>query len=174
MSAFEPTFDRRSHDRLIGILAASDYPERYFALCSDFGTYKDIDGPRLDLRQTANMFRDAGVEVHLDKRFRVFTFDAQEAAGWTWRGKLVVQKYDMLEPMFGGATPQHVVGSTMLALADDAAQHRVPLGPATCCEPSHPNRPRFDGDMRTMERMVPELVALVRWMRELIAKSWAT
>ena len=86
MSVVKPTFDRRSHDRLVAILAASDYPERYFALCSDFGTYGDIDGPRLDLGQTANLFRDAGVEVHFDKRFRVFTFDPQEAAGCTWRG----------------------------------------------------------------------------------------
>lgn len=172
MSATKRTFDQTSHDRLIAILTASDYIERYLQLCDNFEAYGDIDGPRLNLARTLDIFRDAGVQVHLDKRFKVFTFDPQEATGWTWQGKLVIQKYDRIEPMFGGYMLPHVVGSTMLDLALDAGDRRTPPTPRQRFLPPHPNRPRFDGDMRTMERLVPELVALTRWMRELIAESW--
>ena len=173
MSATKQTFDAASHDRLLDTLAVSDYAERYFKLCDDFAEDRDLDGPRLDLARTAGLFREAGVQVHLDKRFRVFTFDPQEAVGWTWRGKLVVQKYDLLEPMFGGITSLHAIGSTLLHLADESGDRRRPPLPRQRLAPPYLNRPRFDGDMRTMGRLVPDLVALVRWMRELIAKDWA-
>lgn len=39
--------------------------------------------------------------------------------------------------------------------------------------PPYLNRPRFDGEMRTMERLIPELVALIRWMRDLVARNWS-
>ncbi len=172
MSATQQTLDRVSQERLIATFAASDYVERYLKLCNDFEIDRDLDGPRLDLAQTVGIFRNAGVQVHLDKRFKVFTFDPQEAAGWTWRGKLVVQKYDRLEPMFEGDTPLHAIGSTMFGLALDTGDRRTPPVPRERFLPPHPNRPRFDGDMRTMARLVPELVALTRWMRELIAANW--
>ena len=172
MSPTKQTFDKNSQDRLISTLAASDYVERYLKLCNDFKEDRDLDGPRLDLAQTAAIFRDAGVQVHLDKRFKVFTFDSQEAAGWTWRGKLIVQKYDMLEPMLEGDTSEQAIGSTMLSLAIYAGDRRMPAMPRERFWPPHPNRPRFDGDMRTMGRLVPELIALTRWMRELIAANW--
>ena len=174
MSASKQTFDKASQDRLISILTASDYVERYFRLCDSFPVYGDINGPRLDLTQTVDIFRDAGVQVHFDKRFKVFTFDPQEAAGWTWRGKLVVQRNDTLEPMFEGDAPHRAIGSTMLGLADKAGDRRIPPLPRQRLLPPYPNRPRFDGDMRTMERLIPELVALTRWMRELVARNWNT
>ena len=174
MSASKQTFDKASQDRLISILTASDYIERYFQLCDDFEADSEVGGPRLDLARTVDIFRDAGVQVHLDKRFKVFTFDPQEAAGWTWRGKLVVQRHDNLEPMFEGDTPYHAIGSTMLDLADAAGSRRIPPVPRQRVLPPYLNRPRFDGDMRTMERLIPELVALTRWMRELVARNWNT
>ena len=174
MSATAQTLDKTSQDQLVSILTTSDYIERYLQLCDNFEVHRDLDGPRLSLIRTADIFRDAGVQVHLDKRFKVFTFDQKEAAGWTWRGKLVVQKYDRLEPMFGGYTPHHAIGSTMLGLAVEAGDQRIPPIPRDRFLPPHPNRPRFDGDMRTMERLIPELVALTRWMRELVARNWNT
>lgn len=172
MKFVEKTFDQTSYDLMLDILSASDYTERYFMLCDNFPVHRDLDGPRLSLARTADIFRDVGVQVHLDKRFKVFTYDPQEVAGWTWRGKLVVQKNDRLEPMFEGDTPHHAFGSTMLHLADLAGGRRTPPLPKQRLLPPYLNRPRFDGDMHTMERMVPELVALTRWMRELIAKNW--
>ncbi len=60
----------------------------------------------------------------------------------------------------------------MLGLAVEAGDQRIPPMPRERFLPPQPNRPRFDGDMRTMERLIPELVALTCWMRELIAKNW--
>ncbi len=172
MRAAAKTLDVAGQKRLITTFAETDYVERYLKLCNDFEVDRDLGGPRLNLAQTVELFRDAGVEAHLDKRFKMVTFDLQEAAGWAWQGKLVVQKYDMLEPMFEGATPQHVVGSTMFGLALDAADQRTPPIQRERFLAPHPNRPRFDGDMRTMARLVSELVALTQWMRQVIAVNW--
>lgn len=38
--------------------------------------------------------------------------------------------------------------------------------------PLQPDHPWFDGDMCTRVRLVPELVVLTRWMRELVARNW--
>jgi hypothetical protein len=74
----------------------------------------------------------------------------------------------MLEPIMGGRQGNSVVGSTLLDLAIKAGGLRDPPIQITAPFP----RPCFDGDMRTMERLVPDLVALFRSMKASIAQNW--
>jgi hypothetical protein len=74
----------------------------------------------------------------------------------------------MLEPMMEGRKGNCGVGSTFLSLAIDSGMLRDPPIEITAPAP----RPCFDGDMRTMERMVPDLVALLRSMKASIAQNW--
>ena len=174
MSAEKLTFDAASHERLLRILSDSEYVERYLDICTKYKVSRDIDGPRLDMAKTAEIFRSNGVTLHWDKKFKVFAFDREEISDWSWEAKLVVQRYDMLEPMLSGRHDGRAVGSTWLSLAFDAGKLRHPPMPHTAfLPPAIPvNRPQFDGDMRTMERMVPDLVELFRWTKSLVRSSW--
>lgn len=174
MSAEKLAFDNAAHDRLLELLARSDYVERYLGLCAKYRTSSDVGGPRLDMGKTAEIFRSSGVTTQWDKRFKVLTFDYEEVSGWCWEAKLVVQRHDMLEPMLDAYSSTRAIGSTWLDLAFEAGHRRVPPMPdRDFLPPAIPvNRPQFDGDMRTMERMVPDLIKLFRWTKSLIRDSW--
>ena len=174
MNAKKLAFDAVAHDRLLELLAGSDYIERYLSLCTRYRTTGDVTGPRLDMGKTAEIFQSNGVTMQWDKRFKVFTFDRETVSGWCWETKLVVQRHDMLEPMLDASSGSRAIGSTWLNLAFDAGKLRHPPMPHTVfLPPAIPvNRPQFDGDMRTMERMVPDLVELFRWTKSLVRSSW--
>lgn len=168
------TFDRSMHDKLLGLLAASDFVQDYRALCKSYEQERDIDGPRLDMARTVELFRHSGAPVVWNKKFKVIQFDKEEVAGWEWEGSLVVQRCDMLEPMARGAGGKSSVGSTWLSLATDAGALQVPPVLSTDFLPPVvvANRPQFDGDMSTMERMVPDIIALFRKMKDVVRAGW--
>jgi hypothetical protein len=70
--------------------------------------------------------------------------------------------------MMGGSRANAAVGSTFLSLAIDAGMLRDPLILIATPYP----RPNFDGDMRTMERMVHDLIALFRSVKDAIRENW--
>ena len=72
------------------------------------------------------------------------------------------------EPMMEGRKEKCIVGSTFLNLAVEAGMLRDPPLRITAPAP----RPRFDGDMGTMERMVPDLIALLRAIKDAIRENW--
>lgn len=69
MTSTKLTFDQANQERTIDIFAASDYTKRYFRLGDSFQEDGNINGPRLNLARTADIFRNAGIQVQLDKRF---------------------------------------------------------------------------------------------------------
>ena len=169
------TFSPQLHETLLRILAHSDYVERYLDLCTNYAKRRDVNyGPRLDMAQTASIFEAHGVTCEWDKRFKMFLFDEEVVAGWSWTGSLVVQRYDSLEPMLKGLSldGKQSVGSTLLSLAVDAGDLREPPTPRSNFLPPIPNRPAFDGSMQTMERMVPDLITFFRWTKSVIAEGW--
>jgi hypothetical protein len=170
------TFDERLHEKLVDLLAASDFVEDYRTLCKSYEQERDIDGPRLDMARTVELFRNSGALVAWNKKFKVVQFDREEVAGWQWEGSLVIQRYDMLELMLKGidADGKRSVGSTWLDLASEAGVRRIPPVPPTDFLPPVvlANRPQFDGDMATMERMVPDIIALFRKMKGVVRAGW--
>ncbi len=70
--------------------------------------------------------------------------------------------------MLDGNNGQISIGTTMLGFAIDAGKLRNPPIIITAPAP----RPDFDGDMRTMERMIPDLVALFRTVKDTIRAHW--
>ena len=74
----------------------------------------------------------------------------------------------MLEPMMEGKKSESGVASTLLDLAINAGMLRDPPIEINAPLP----RPSFDGDMRTMERMVPDLIALFRSVNDAIREHW--
>ncbi len=164
------TFDPAAHERLVAILAQSSYMRDCIEFAARYPTQRDVEGPRMDLTQVQEIFKANGVACKFDKRFKVFLFDEEEVCGWRWLGSLVVQRYDGLEPMMEGEskTTSQSVGSTLLSIAADVARL------TGCYEQVWRSfrRPEFDGDMRTMERMVPDLVRLFRSMKDVIRQRW--
>lgn len=165
------THDVEEQKRLIDILASASFPLNCLNLIKRYSVEKDMLGPRLDLKKTENIFRNCGSSIELDKKFKVFSFDEEDVANWHWTGLLVVQRYDGLEPMLKGmnAAGDRSVGSTWVGLAFDAGRL---CNPIVEIPTTFPNRPQFDGDMRTMERMVPEMIALFRSIKDAIRKNW--
>ena len=117
----------------------------------------------------AAIFAEQGVSLDWSKRFKVFSFDREQIDDWAWEGKLVVQRYDSLEPMVSGQSAMHCVGSTMLDMADQAGKL---LQQPILYDPKVIERPRFDGDMRTMERMIPDLIGLFRFVKDVVRQTW--
>jgi hypothetical protein len=161
-------YDISRHPDLIRLLAKTDFVPSYLALCAKYSAGVGIDGPHIDMAALLAIFRNMGVEVKWYKRFRTFEYDDETIAGWEWKGSLVIKRYDMLEPMMEGQKAKCIVGSTFLNLAVDAGMLRGPPIQITAPFP----RPCFDGNMRTMERMVPDLVALFRSVKDAIRESW--
>jgi len=163
------TFDESRHQKLIELLARTDFVPSYLALCAKYSVRVGIDGPHIDMAALNAIFRKIGVETTWHKRFRTFEFDHETIAGWEWKGSLVIQKYDRLEPMMEGQKGRYGVGSTLLSLAINSGMLRDP--PIEINAPAP--RPSFDGDMRTMERMVPDLIALFRSVKDAIRQHWS-
>ena len=163
-------FDELRHRQLIGLLAKAEYVSKYLDFCAKYPAPAaiDPDQPRIDMAAVHAIFRSLGVTTTWHKRFRTFEFDHEIIAGWEWKGSLVIKTFDGLEPMMEGRKGKQSVGSTLLALACDACHLRDP--PVRIQAPLP--RPNFDGDMRTMERMVPDLVALFRFVKDAIRKNW--
>jgi len=162
------TYDTSRHPDLIRLLAMTDFVPSYLALCTKYITWVGIDGPHIDMAALHAIFRNIGVKTTWHKRFKTFEFDDETIAGWEWKGSLVIKRYDMLEPMMEGRKGECIVGSTLLDLAADAGMLRDPpiqIGPPA-------PRPSFDGDMRTMERLVPDLIALFRSVKDAIRGDW--
>ena len=162
------TYDISRHPDLVRLLANTNFVPSYLALCAKYGAWVGIDGPHIDTAALHAIFRNIGVKTTLHKRFKTFEFDDETIAGWQWKGSLVIKRYDMLEPMMEGRQGTCIVGSTWLDLATKAGVLRNP--PIQIAAPAP--RPNFDGDMRTMERMVPDLVALFRSMKDAIRENW--
>ncbi|MEE3625609.1 hypothetical protein UCD39_16715 [Nitrospirillum sp. BR 11752] len=162
--------DLESREHLLSIVAASDYVRNYLRFCEKYATMGDIDGPRFSMDEAAEIFRSCGVSLKWHKKFRVFEFDHEKICGWTWFGSLVVQRYDTFEPMMKGEDPQagKSTGSTLLGLAIDAGKRHDP--PIIIGAPAP--RPQFDGNMDTMRRMIPDLIALVRSIKDVIRQGW--
>jgi len=160
--------DISRHPDLVRLLAQTDFVPAYLELCAKYSTWIDIDGPHIDMTALNATFRNLGVKTTWHKRFRTFEFDDETIAGWEWKGSLVVKSYDMLEPMMEGRKGKYGVGSTFLSVAINAGSLR---DPPIRINPPYP-RPNFDGDMRTMERMVPDLVALFRSVKDAIRDNW--
>jgi hypothetical protein len=162
------TYDISRHPDLVRLLAKTDFVPSYLALCANYSVWVGIDGPHIDTAALHAIFRNLGVKTTLHKRFKTFEFDDETIAGWQWKGSLVIKRYDMLEPMMEGRKDKYIVGSTWLDLAINAGMLRNP--PIQIAAPAP--RPNFDGDMRTMERMVPDLVALFRSTKDAIREHW--
>ncbi|TWB33266.1 hypothetical protein [Nitrospirillum pindoramense] len=165
------TFDPAFHEKLLDLLAASNYVPDYLEFCQAYSVQRDIDGPRLNMAEAAEIFRSCGVSLDWDKKFKVFEFDHEEIGGWTWFGSLVVQRYDMLEPMIKGEDHKagKSAGSTLLDIAIDAGERRSP--PIGIWAPLP--RPQFDGNMDTMRRMIPDLISLFRSIKDVLRRGWA-
>jgi hypothetical protein len=163
-------FDELRHRQLIELLAKAEYVSRYLDFCAKYPAPAaiDLDQPRIDLAAVHAIFRNLGVKTTWHKRFKTFEFAGETIAGWEWKGSLVIQRYDGLEPMMEGRKGKCAVGSTLLKLACDAGDLRDPPIKVTAPAP----RPNFDGDMRTMERVVPDLVALFRSVKDAIRDNW--
>jgi hypothetical protein len=162
------TYDTSRHTDLLRLLAMSDFVPSYLALCAKYSSSVGIDGPHIDMAALHAIFRNIGVKTTWHKRFRTFEFDDETIAGWEWKGSLVIKRYDKLEPMMEGQKGKNLVGSTFLSLAIHAGKLRDP--PVRIGAPFP--RPGFDGDMRTMERMVPDLIALFRLVKDAIRENW--
>ena len=171
----EKAFSPEQHDELLGVLGKSGFPQDYLTFCKRYSVLGDVDGPNVDVARTTDMFLAHGVACKLFKRFRVIAFDAEVIGGWRWEAKLVVKRYGVLEPMMEGfnGSADEAVGSTFLSLAVGAGAKQVP--PVVRAEFFPPivkiNRPCFDGDMGTMERMIPELVGLFRSMKDALRRE---
>jgi hypothetical protein len=162
------SFDTSRHPDFVTLLAKIDFVPAYLELCTKYSTWVGIDGPHIDMAGLLAIFRNLGVKTTLHKRFKTFEFDDETITGWEWKGSLVIKRYDMLEPMMEGQKGKYGVGSTFLSLAINAGALR---DPPVRIDPPYP-RPCFDGDMRTMERMVPDLVALFRSVKDAIRGNW--
>jgi hypothetical protein len=162
------TYDISRHPDLIRLLAKTDFVPSYLALCAKYSAGVGIDGPHIDTAALLAIFRNTGVKATWYKRFKTFEYDDETIAGWEWKGSLVIKRYDMLEPMMEGQKGEYGVGDTFLSLAIHAGALRDRPIQITAPFP----RPCFDGDMRTMERMVPDLVALFRSVKDAIRANW--
>ena len=143
-------FNDAKHADLVTLLASSDYLPKYLAFCDRYPRRGEGGRAPLDLRRGLDIFKEHGISCKLNRRFKVFTFDEEEIAGWHWHGSLVVQRHDGLEPMMEGcsAAKDVSVGSTLLALAVAVGRE---ARPSLEVGPPYP-RPNFDGDMQTMSR----------------------
>ena len=165
-------FNENRHAHLLSILAKGGFVGEYVELCRRYPTYGDIDGPKLDFGKTVEMFKDRDPSAKALKRWRMIEFGREEIGGWIWIGSLVIKKYDGLDPMMEGVTEDgsESVGSNWISLTGKA---RLLLPEAI--RPSHDDygRPKFDGSMRTMERIVADLVAMFEHMKALIRHGWS-
>jgi hypothetical protein len=162
-------YDMSRQPDFVRLLAKTDFVPSYLALCAKYAARVGIDGPHMDMVALYAIFRNSGVKTRWHKRFKTFEFEDEIIAGWEWKGSLVVQtRICMLEPMMDGHKGKCAVGSTWLSLARDAGDLCDPPVRITAPAP----RPNFDGDMRTMERMVPDLIALFRSVKKAIRENW--
>ena len=165
-------FNENRHGHLLNILAQGGFVRDYIDLCRRYPVYGDIDGPRLDFGKTVELFKACDPSAKAFKRWRMIEFGRERIGGWIWTGSLVIKKYDGLDPMMEGVTEDGAesVGSNWISLTSKA---RLLLPDDE--RPSHEDygRPRFDGSMQTMERMVPDLVGMFERMKALIRHGWA-
>jgi hypothetical protein len=164
-----PVFDENRHYKFIEILSETDYVPLYLRFCEKYSFIRDgSELPKMKVDALEDICRSMGIKAKLNKKYKVLDLDTEIIHGWTWRAPLVIQRYDMLEPMLDGNNGKISVGTTMMVFAKDAGKLRNPPIIITAPAP----RPDFDGDMRTMERMIPDLVALFRTVKDTIRAHW--
>ena len=166
-------FNEYRHGQLLGILAQGGFVREYVDLCGHYPRTNYADERlKLDFDKVTGLFKACDPSAKASKKWRMFEFGQERIGGWVWTGSLVIKTYDGLDPMLEGVTEDGTesVGSNWISLADDARM----LLPETV-RPSHTDfsRPYYDGSMPTMERMVPELVAMFERMKALIRHGWA-
>ncbi len=116
------------------------------------------------------LFSDIDPSSKFYKAFKVFEFGQEPIAGWTWHGSIVIQKYDMLEPMMTGVSGdgKESVGSSFIHITGDIAR----LDGRYDKFWRGPTRPKFDGNMATMERMIPDLFNLFGSIKDALRTTW--
>ena len=162
-------FSNELNEYYVSLLAQTDYAKLYRELCVRYNAY-DVCAKKLNVKETISIFQRAGVVCRFNRRFNVFFFDKESISDWEWEATLVVKLGVMLEPMAQGVNRalNKSVGSTFGHLASEAGRRQEP--PVLINPPM--TRPMFDGDMATMERMVPDLVRLFRLMKDAVRRDW--
>jgi hypothetical protein len=176
-------FDAARHQDLIRLLAKTGYSAAYLDFCAKYRVRVSVDGPHINKAPLLDIFRNLGVKATWHKGFRTVDFDAETIHGWDWKGTLVIQRSDGLEPMLEGHSSGSSVGDTLMRLAlhagelSDAPVAKLAFkttfleNPPVHLDVPYP-RPQFDGDMRTMERIVLDLVTLFRTVKDAIRQNW--
>lgn len=168
-------FDPERHRQLLTILSKTDFVAYYQNVCRAYHRGIDVMDKGPDFTSMGRSFERHSAAVTPFKRFKTVAFDAEQIKGWTWTGKIVVQRHGVFEPMLEGwdAEKAHGVGSTWLALAlDSGALMRPPIGFEELGPPDLPNnRPLYDGDPAMLDRLAPDLVTLFRSVKDAIRRS---
>ena len=166
-------FNENRHIQLLNILAQGGFVRDYVDLCQRYSSYGDFDNrPKMDFTKTVDLFKAHDTRVKPLKKWRMIEFGIESIGGWVWTGSLVIKRHDGLDPMMKGITQDGTesVGSNWINLTSEA---RMLLPESE--RPSHDDygRPHYDGSMRTMERMVPDLVAMFESIKDLLQHGWS-
>ncbi len=168
-----PVFNENRYGQLLSILAQGGFLDDYSELFRRYSSYGDFDNrPKLDFARTVSLFQISDPCVKALKKWRMIEFGTDTIGGWVWTGSLVIQRHDGLEPMMRGVSADgaETVGAGWMNLADGVCK----MLPEPV-RPSHEDfgRPRFDGSMLTMERMVPDLCSMFRQIKDLLRHGWS-
>lgn len=168
-------FSQVLHDKLTTLLALQRFPTRYKEFCRKYAVGIDVMARGPDQGRILESLRNNAVCVTSYRKFKTLAFGTEQVCGWSWTGKLVMQRYGVFEPMLEGwdINRARCVGSTWLDLATEGgARLNPPLDVMEFLPPALSyNRPRYNGDPEMIEPFVVDLVALWEEMKDAIRRS---